>query len=369
MAFSRLLLNDFLLPSTSSRALDPFDRFFAHRRHRHPLDYFYEDLDFDDDYYDDYDDMMRVMMPISVLNKRPRRPKTTIIALIPQEHEAVAHQHAQKLKQVAATTAPAASEPPKKKTKKTKTKEVAIADSTNTSSTTSSSTATAAAAAAAVAATAGVDGTQVAPDAHVPTDAQIHSDQETFVDLSQGCCNSMAPEGEQDLQPDATQTRDDNHNDVVSPTSSSSPSSSSSQQLQHAQQLQQLNALLSSALTETDNSYLLQVALPNIKPDDIKISWDKRGVYIEATVKTENKVKKNGFYSYSQSSSTVHRSFGMPVGVNVDEVEVKFEERALKLLLPKEKKEAAPEASSIVNASRDEKNEAANNSVTEDVSN
>lgn len=94
-------------------------------------------------------------------------------------------------------------------------------------------------------------------------------------------------------------------------------------------------ALMRTDIKETDNEYLLDVELPGLNKDEVKISLDDGYLTISAS-KTENKEDAQNKYIRKEIyTSKQERSFY--VG-NVDEnkIQASFENGILKISVPKE---------------------------------
>ena len=94
-------------------------------------------------------------------------------------------------------------------------------------------------------------------------------------------------------------------------------------------------ALMRTDIKETDNDYLLDVELPGLNKDEVKISLDDGYLTISAS-KTENKEDAQNKYIRKEIYTTKQeRSFY--VG-NVDEnkIQASFENGILKISVPKE---------------------------------
>jgi HSP20 family protein len=93
-------------------------------------------------------------------------------------------------------------------------------------------------------------------------------------------------------------------------------------------------------VTESDQTFEVEVELPGLTKEDIKVAIDNRRVSIEgeATQNTEQKEGQNVVYA-ERSSRRFARSFTLPTAVDDAGAQAKLENGILKLVLPK--KEAA----------------------------
>ena len=93
-------------------------------------------------------------------------------------------------------------------------------------------------------------------------------------------------------------------------------------------------------LTETDKTFELEVEVPGVTKDDLKIAADSRRVSIEAETKRESERKEGETVVYAERAvRKFARSFTLPAEVDEANVQAKLDNGILRLTLPK--KEAA----------------------------
>ena len=95
-------------------------------------------------------------------------------------------------------------------------------------------------------------------------------------------------------------------------------------------------------IEEADDHYSLNVDLPGVKPEDIKIDVNNNMLTISAERKRESRGGDKGKeQSYSRSYGFFQRSFALPPSVDSDQIEANYEDGVLKLWIPKAKSSRA----------------------------
>ncbi len=103
-----------------------------------------------------------------------------------------------------------------------------------------------------------------------------------------------------------------------------------------------VNAFVPTVNTrEDENAYIVEVDLPGVKKEDIKVNIDpeKRTLTISGERKFKEEVKKEDYYKIESSYGKFMRTFSLPENVDVDHIDAKTEEGVLEITLPKIKKE------------------------------
>ncbi|BDY13181.1 Hsp20/alpha crystallin family protein [Hydrogenimonas cancrithermarum] len=103
-----------------------------------------------------------------------------------------------------------------------------------------------------------------------------------------------------------------------------------------------VNAFVPSVNTrEDENAYVVEVDLPGVKKEDIKVNIDpeKRTLTISGERKFKEEVKKEDYYKIESSYGKFMRTFSLPENVDVENIDAKTEEGVLHITLPKVKKE------------------------------
>ena len=94
---------------------------------------------------------------------------------------------------------------------------------------------------------------------------------------------------------------------------------------------------------EDNNQYVMEVAVPGLKKDQVNMSIDKDG-YLTLSIENKNEQKdenKKEHYLRREFSYTSYRqSYALPDNVDADKIEANVADGVLKVVLPKvEKKE------------------------------
>ncbi|MCF6201290.1 MAG: Hsp20/alpha crystallin family protein [Hydrogenimonas sp.] len=103
-----------------------------------------------------------------------------------------------------------------------------------------------------------------------------------------------------------------------------------------------VNAFVPTVNTrEDENSYVVEVDLPGVKKEDIKVNIDpeKGTLTISGERKFKNEVKKEDYYKIESSYGKFMRTFSLPENVDAENIDAKTEDGVLHITLPKVKKE------------------------------
>ena len=100
---------------------------------------------------------------------------------------------------------------------------------------------------------------------------------------------------------------------------------------------------VSANVWEEDNKIFVQMAMPGIKKDDIKISVTGDTLSIEGQSKIEEEEKEKKYFLKTLEERSYSQSFNLPSIVNPDSVEAAFEDGVLTVTLPKAKESESKE--------------------------
>ncbi len=103
-----------------------------------------------------------------------------------------------------------------------------------------------------------------------------------------------------------------------------------------------VNAFMPTVNTrEDEKSYTVEVDLPGIKKEDIKVNIDPENntLTISGERKFKNEVRKDDYYTLESNYGKFLRTFTLPENVNVEQIDAKSEDGVLNLTLPKIEKE------------------------------
>ena len=88
---------------------------------------------------------------------------------------------------------------------------------------------------------------------------------------------------------------------------------------------------------ETDESYVLNVDLPGVNKEDIKIDLNDNHLTVKAEKKFEDKVSKENYVRIERSHGTFLRSFSLSENVDGKNVKASYNDGVLEVTLPKRK--------------------------------
>ncbi len=88
-------------------------------------------------------------------------------------------------------------------------------------------------------------------------------------------------------------------------------------------------------VSETESEVDVKAALPGIRPEDVEITAANDVLTIKGEHKFEAEDKKRDYYRREIRYGAFHRSMSLPVSVDADKAEAKFDNGLLTLRLPK----------------------------------
>lgn len=94
---------------------------------------------------------------------------------------------------------------------------------------------------------------------------------------------------------------------------------------------------------DTEAAYIIDVAAPGFKKEDISIKVENNLLTVKAEQKTEAETKEEKFTRKEFNFSSFNRSFTLPKTVDADKIAATYENGILSVTLPK-KEEAKPAA-------------------------
>ena len=99
---------------------------------------------------------------------------------------------------------------------------------------------------------------------------------------------------------------------------------------------------LATNISESDTQFLLEIAVPGKSKSDFKIEINKEILTIG--LETKNEISENDpqYYKKEFDYSSFQRSFTLPDSVAADQIDARYTDGILKLVLPK-KKESLPQ--------------------------
>ncbi len=88
-------------------------------------------------------------------------------------------------------------------------------------------------------------------------------------------------------------------------------------------------------IKETDKDIRVSLELPGIEEKDIDVNVSKDLLTVKGEKQAEKDEKKEGYHLIERSFGSFHRSVPLPPGVETDQVEAKFKNGVLNVVLPK----------------------------------
>jgi HSP20 family protein len=88
-------------------------------------------------------------------------------------------------------------------------------------------------------------------------------------------------------------------------------------------------------VSETEDAVEVKAALPGLKPEDVDITVANDVLTIKAEHKEETEETKKEYYRREIRYGAYHRSLALPVSVDADKADARFENGMLHLKLPK----------------------------------
>jgi HSP20 family protein len=92
-------------------------------------------------------------------------------------------------------------------------------------------------------------------------------------------------------------------------------------------------------IREDEKNYILDLAIPGINKNDLKIDINEDVLTISSENKVEKEENKDGYKRKEFSYSSFCRSFYVPENVNRDKIEANYKDGVLSVSLPKQEVE------------------------------
>ncbi len=96
-----------------------------------------------------------------------------------------------------------------------------------------------------------------------------------------------------------------------------------------------------SDIHDNGKSYVVEMEMPGVKKEDVKIEVRNNVLSIEGTSNNEKKVDRKDYYLSERSYGTFRRSFNLSDAVNAESINAELKDGVLTLELPK-REEAKP---------------------------
>ncbi len=88
-------------------------------------------------------------------------------------------------------------------------------------------------------------------------------------------------------------------------------------------------------LSESPDAYLVEVAVPGMKAEDLKLTFENGVLTIAGEVKQESEKKERNYHRMERRYGSFSRSITFPTTVRGDAIQAKLEHGVLNLTLPK----------------------------------
>ncbi len=88
-------------------------------------------------------------------------------------------------------------------------------------------------------------------------------------------------------------------------------------------------------LSETSDAYHVEVAVPGMKSEDLKLTFENGVLTIAGEVKQESEQKERQYHRVERRYGSFSRTISFPTTVKADAIEAKLEHGILNLTLPK----------------------------------
>ena len=92
-------------------------------------------------------------------------------------------------------------------------------------------------------------------------------------------------------------------------------------------------------IREDEKNFILDLAIPGINKNDLKIDINEDVLTISSETKNETEENKDGYKRKEFSYSSFCRSFYIPENVNRDKIEANYKDGILNVALPKQEEE------------------------------
>ena len=86
---------------------------------------------------------------------------------------------------------------------------------------------------------------------------------------------------------------------------------------------------------ETKDSYVFKADLPGVKQDDLEISLTGNRLTVSGQRQEEKRDESDTHYVYERSFGSFSRSFTLPEGIDVDQVQAELKDGVLNVVVPK----------------------------------
>ena len=100
-------------------------------------------------------------------------------------------------------------------------------------------------------------------------------------------------------------------------------------------------------ISEDEKAYKMELAVPGMTKEDFKVEVDNGLLTVSAETKSEKKEEDKNYTRKEFSYRSFQRCFRLPENVKADNIEAKYKEGILALMIPKMKEEKVEKAKKI----------------------
>jgi HSP20 family protein len=95
-------------------------------------------------------------------------------------------------------------------------------------------------------------------------------------------------------------------------------------------------SMISVNLSEDEKSYVAEIPVPGLKPEDIDISLEDRYLTVSGETSSEEEEKNKKYHIREMSSASFSRTIMLPGNVDEEGIDAKCEHGILKIVMPKQ---------------------------------
>lgn len=88
-------------------------------------------------------------------------------------------------------------------------------------------------------------------------------------------------------------------------------------------------------LSETEDAYLVEAAVPGLKPEDLEVTVENSVLTIKGEIKQESQETKRNYHRIERRYGAFQRQVALPRSVNADAIKATLSNGVLRLEIPK----------------------------------
>lgn len=88
-------------------------------------------------------------------------------------------------------------------------------------------------------------------------------------------------------------------------------------------------------VSETDKNVKIKMNVPGVKSEDINIEADSNGLVVSGSTEKEEEHKDENWYRAERECGEFYRSFELPSGCDVDNIQASTKDGTLQIVIPK----------------------------------